>query len=299
MSDYYSVPGLRTRLVEVIAERDALAAELAEAKRQRDIANDQLAKILDGSTVVLAERDALAAELAEAKALYSRHAIRVTEAQRDAVWAECDALAAELAEAKRQRDEARASLASQRGNPVTYKSQLKAAFKTISALQAELAEAKHKQVSGFYEEQYPHYKQGEPHHELQQLVTAEECNGLVSKIKTLRTALERVVTEGKVYAAHNALEPCAQRMYDHAEEALRGTERTADQPMAAQTNDAKACLAEAAKYPDGSDTRMVLLQASTRIEYLERLLDRAQRPTTDEMQRAVGHTDQTEIAHGK
>lgn len=42
------------------------------------------------------------------------------------------------------------------------------------------------------------------------------------EISRLRAALERIVMEGKVYAAHNALEPCAQRMYDHADEALRG-----------------------------------------------------------------------------
>lgn len=46
-----------------------------------------------------------------------------------------------------------------------------------------IEEAKKKQISGFYEEQYPSYEQGEPHHELQSLVTAEECNRLVDKIK--------------------------------------------------------------------------------------------------------------------
>jgi len=56
---------------------------------------------------------------------------------------------------------------------------------------------------------------------------------------------------------------------------------------------AEACYQQAARYPDPSDVRTVLLQAATEIEQLERLLDRAQRPTTEEMQRTVGATDPT------
>ncbi|WP_394999729.1 hypothetical protein [Acinetobacter sp.] len=48
-----------------------------------------------------------------------------------------------------------------------------------------IKEAEKKQISGFYEEQYPSYQQGAPHHEMQELVTAEECNNLIAKIKKL------------------------------------------------------------------------------------------------------------------
>lgn len=53
-----------------------------------------------------------------------------------------------------------------------------------------IEEAKKKQISGFYEEQYPSYEQGEPHHELQSLVTAAECNALVAKIKEHKIGAE-------------------------------------------------------------------------------------------------------------
>jgi len=61
----------------------------------------------------------------------------------------------------------------------------------------QLQEALQGQVSGFYEEARPVYTQGPPTHELQDLVTAEEANGLIEKIveleklvKQLREALE-------------------------------------------------------------------------------------------------------------
>lgn len=40
-------------------------------------------------------------------------------------------------------------------------------------------------ISGFYEEQYPSYKQGAPTHELESLATADEVNGLVRTIQKL------------------------------------------------------------------------------------------------------------------
>jgi hypothetical protein len=39
-------------------------------------------------------------------------------------------------------------------------------------------------ISGFYEEEFPFYEQGKPHHELQSIATAEELNNLVGKLKT-------------------------------------------------------------------------------------------------------------------
>lgn len=52
--------------------------------------------------------------------------------------------------------------------------------------------AKSRQIAGFYEEEVPQFEQGEPHHELQSLVTAEEVTGYVTKIKTLRDGLVRL-----------------------------------------------------------------------------------------------------------
>lgn len=44
-------------------------------------------------------------------------------------------------------------------------------------------------VSGFYEYEYPIFNQGLPTFELQDIVTAEVCNGLVERIKELENIL--------------------------------------------------------------------------------------------------------------
>ena len=48
-------------------------------------------------------------------------------------------------------------------------------------------------VSGFYEDEAPVYSQGLPTHELQSVLTAEEANGLVSRITDLRAVNARLV----------------------------------------------------------------------------------------------------------
>ena len=67
--------------------------------------------------------------------------------------------------------------------------------KEIESLKAQLAEARGQMVSGFYGEEIPEYAQGAPTHELQEILTAEEANGLVKKIVELRKRLA---------ACHNA-----------------------------------------------------------------------------------------------
>lgn len=64
-----------------------------------------------------------------------------------------------------------------------------AAANEIERLTAEVADLKKKLISGFYEEEYPQYSQGEVTHELQDIATAEEVNGLVTKIKELKEQL--------------------------------------------------------------------------------------------------------------
>lgn len=41
-------------------------------------------------------------------------------------------------------------------------------------------------VCGFYEDETPTFRQGEPQHELESAVTAEECTGMVAEIERLR-----------------------------------------------------------------------------------------------------------------
>lgn len=53
----------------------------------------------------------------------------------------------------------------------------------------KIAEIQAKAVWGFYEEEHPQYRQGQPTHELESEVTADECNGLVAKIASLESQL--------------------------------------------------------------------------------------------------------------
>lgn len=46
-------------------------------------------------------------------------------------------------------------------------------------------------ITGFYEDEYPIYTQGEPKMELQSIATAEEINGLVQKLKERTAEVEQ------------------------------------------------------------------------------------------------------------
>lgn len=61
--------------------------------------------------------------------------------------------------------------------------------KDTERLAADIANLKKKLISGFYENEYPQYTQGEATHELQETATAEEVNGLVTKIRELKDQL--------------------------------------------------------------------------------------------------------------
>lgn len=65
-----------------------------------------------------------------------------------------------------------------------------------------IATLKSRLISGFYEEELPQFSQGEPTHELQELVTAEEVSGYVQRIAALREAL-------RIYGGH--IPPCRGR----------------------------------------------------------------------------------------
>lgn len=54
-----------------------------------------------------------------------------------------------------------------------------------------------KLISGFYEEEKPHFRQGAPKHELEELVTAEEVTGYVEQIVTLRAALRELIEQAQ------------------------------------------------------------------------------------------------------
>jgi protein-tyrosine-phosphatase len=54
---------------------------------------------------------------------------------------------------------------------------------------AAITRLKSQLISGFYEEEIPQFTQGEPTHELQELVTAEEVTSYVQRLVELRKAL--------------------------------------------------------------------------------------------------------------
>lgn len=60
---------------------------------------------------------------------------------------------------------------------------------TAVRLLTHLRDVEAQLISGFYEEKYPIYSQGNLTHELQELMTAEEATDLVSRIKTLQSNL--------------------------------------------------------------------------------------------------------------
>lgn len=62
----------------------------------------------------------------------------------------------------------------------------------ISELEAKVAELKSQLISGFYANEIPVYSQGEPTHELQELLTAKEANGMVDRITKLREGLKKL-----------------------------------------------------------------------------------------------------------
>ena len=61
----------------------------------------------------------------------------------------------------------------------------------LAATKAALAESEGQIISGFYEDEVPHYSQGAPEHELQSVVTALEVQGLVQRIISNRERAEQ------------------------------------------------------------------------------------------------------------
>lgn len=59
-----------------------------------------------------------------------------------------------------------------------------------TSLKEENARIRTYLISGFYEEEYPTFKQGEPTHELESLVTADEVQGYVNKLAKLQKELD-------------------------------------------------------------------------------------------------------------
>jgi len=57
---------------------------------------------------------------------------------------------------------------------------------------ADLLAASGRQISGFYAEQTPTFRQGEPEHELEELVTAEDCTSMVTKIEELNKQIQQL-----------------------------------------------------------------------------------------------------------
>ena len=55
-------------------------------------------------------------------------------------------------------------------------------FNAIMKKNKKIVELQSLIVTGFYEEGIPSFHQGVPTHELESIVTAEECNGYVQKI---------------------------------------------------------------------------------------------------------------------
>lgn len=63
---------------------------------------------------------------------------------------------------------------------------------STTELRATIKQLESQLISGFYEDRVPQFEQGPPHHELQQLVTAEEVTRYVAKIEQLSAALEQL-----------------------------------------------------------------------------------------------------------
>lgn len=62
-------------------------------------------------------------------------------------------------------------------------------------LQADYDAARGKQVTGFYLEEHPQFRQGEPAHELEELVTAEDCTSMVRAITEMQAEVRALLEE--------------------------------------------------------------------------------------------------------
>ena len=68
-------------------------------------------------------------------------------------------------------------------SPIDYKER-----RHVKELEARLKKVEALVVSGFYEDAVPSYKQGLPTHELEDIVTAQDCTSWIAKIIALEKA---------------------------------------------------------------------------------------------------------------
>lgn len=83
--------------------------------------------------------------------------------------------------------------------PTRYKDFLRTLFvkhpEQIKELQEEVAKLKAATISGFYEDESPQFRQGYPEHELEELVTAEEVTGYITKIRQLNAQITELLEQ--------------------------------------------------------------------------------------------------------
>ena len=72
----------------------------------------------------------------------------------------------------------------------------------IEGLYNKLTDTKAKLISGFYEDEVPHYAQGSPTHELQELVTAADVQHIVNALHESQVKLARAVEAIEKYGRH-------------------------------------------------------------------------------------------------
>lgn len=65
----------------------------------------------------------------------------------------------------------------------------------IKELQEEVAKLKAATISGFYEDESPQFRQGYPEHDLEELVTAEEVTGYITKIRQLNAQITELLEQ--------------------------------------------------------------------------------------------------------
>jgi DUF4097 and DUF4098 domain-containing protein YvlB len=58
----------------------------------------------------------------------------------------------------------------------------------IRELEQQLQEAKDRQISGFWADEHPQFRQGEPTHEMEELLDAETVNGIIKMFKEYKNA---------------------------------------------------------------------------------------------------------------
>lgn len=86
---------------------------------------------------------------------------------------------------------------------------------SVGSLSAQL-------ISGFYEEEKPHFRQGAPKHELEELVTADEVTGYVERIAELKAVNDDLVeTLADVEDSEETLLRLLSVMVEHHDEACR------------------------------------------------------------------------------